>query len=214
MKWLNFRISTLLLLMCPSFVSLKADDSLYQERVVKYHSFWNNLVPRHYKLQFAGSMGLLSFGPGWEYGKHHQWETDIYIGFLPKYSTSENKLTLTLKQNYIPWTNKPLGKHLAIDPLTVSLYVNSILGDEFWTKEPSKYPGGYYGFSTRVRFNLSMGQRFVYFIPNERRKYSKSVTFFYELATSDLYVASAFNNRYLKLKDIIHLSLGLKVQVF
>lgn len=212
MKWLNF--SLLLFLLSLSTTTLIAQDSIYQHRLERYQTVWSRLMPRHYKIQYAGSMGLLSFGPGWEYGKHHQWETDIFFGFLPKYDTEDNKITFTLKENYIPWTT-PVGKYFAFNPFTVSLYLNSILSGKFWVKEPEKYPGNkYYGFSTRIRINLAFGQRVVYYIPSTRRRYNKSLTFFYELGTNDFYLASAFTNRYLKLRDIIHLSLGLKMEIF
>jgi hypothetical protein len=200
------------LLCCCSAVNAQ-NDTIYQEHLQRYHTFWNKLIPRHYKLQFAGSMGLFSFGPGWEYGKHHQWETDIFFGFLPKYDSKDNKVTFTLKENYIPW-NKRINKRFGIDPLTVSLYFNSILSGKYWTNEPNKYPGGYYGFSTHIRINLAVGQRFTYYIPETQRRHNKSLSFFYELGTTDFYVVSAFNNHYLKLKDIVHLSLGIKAEVF
>jgi len=210
MKWLIFNIALLLLLL-PS--NMEAQDSLYIEHLQKYHTTWERLIPRHYKLQFAGSMGFLSFGPGWEYGKHHHWETDILFGFVPKYDSSDNKITFTIKENYIPW-NKKLNQYFGIEPLTVSIYTNSILSGKYWVNEPNKYPGGYYGFSTRVRLNLALGQRFVFYVPDKYRKYNKAISFFYELGTTDFYIVSAFTNHYLKMKDILHLSLGLKMQVF
>ena len=38
------------------------------------------LIPTHTKIQFAGNMGLLSFGTGWDYGRRNQWETDVFFG--------------------------------------------------------------------------------------------------------------------------------------
>ena len=31
--------------------------------------------------------------------------------------------------------------------------------DDFWTSEPERYPRGYYGFSTRIRTHIFLGQR-------------------------------------------------------
>ena len=211
MKWSIFNYILALITLMP--LSVKASDSQYDKHVKHYQRFWDRLIPRYGKVQFAGSMGLLSVGPGWDYGKHKQWETDVYLGFVPKYSSSDNKITFTLKQNYIPWS-LPLNEHFSMNPLTVSLYFNSILSDKYWVHEPNKYPGGYYGFSTRVRSNFALGQRVTYHIPDAQRKYLKSITFFYELGTTDVYVASAVSNHYLNLSDIIHLSLGLKMQLF
>ncbi len=185
----------------------------YEKRVEKYQNQWNRLIPTHTKIQYAGGMGLLSFGAGWDYGKNNQWETDVLFGFLPKYSTSKTKITFTLKQNFIPW-NKYLGKNFSIDPLACGLYINTIFDGDFWVSEPDKYPNDYYSFSTKMRFNIYVGQRITYRIPENKRFFAKSITAFYELSTNDLYMVSAFTNKYLKPDDYLRLSFGLKFQLF
>ena len=47
------------------------DDVRYKKRVKKYISRWEKLIPRYTKLQFAGSMGMLSLGTGWNYYRNH-----------------------------------------------------------------------------------------------------------------------------------------------
>ena len=49
----------------------------YDKRVHRYRRAWEALIPTHTKLQYAGGMGLLSWGIGWDYGKRGQWETDL-----------------------------------------------------------------------------------------------------------------------------------------
>ena len=84
--------------MIPFFVNAK---SKYEEKAEKYKTYWQKLIPTYSKLQFAGSMGLLSAGIGWDYGKRNQWETDLLIGYVPRYSSSA-KATFTVKQNFMP----------------------------------------------------------------------------------------------------------------
>ena len=105
--------------------------SRYDRRVHRYRKRWQNLIPTHTKVQFAGNMGLLSLGTGWDYGKHDQWETDIFLGILPKYDSRCTKLTFTVKQNYIPW-NLDLGRRFFLDPLTCGMYLNTVFGEDFW----------------------------------------------------------------------------------
>ena len=88
-----------------------------------------------------------------------------------------------------------------------------MFGDEFWVHEPDRYPQGYYGFSSKVRFHIFAGQRLTYNIPSRFRVTARAITLFYELSTSDLYVVSAFTNRYLKPKDYLSLSFGIKLQL-
>ena len=158
-------------------------------------------------------MGLLSLGTGWDYGKRNQWETDILFGILPKYDSKRTKITMTRKQNYMPWSIS-LGKDFAVEPLACGMYFNTVFGGEFWTHEPDRYPKGYYGFSSKVRIHAFLGQRLTYNIPPRWRLGARAITFYYEISTCDLYIVSAFLNKYLKPKDYLSLSFGLKTQLF
>ncbi|MFV0417396.1 MAG: hypothetical protein ACK5KT_01525 [Dysgonomonas sp.] len=184
----------------------------YERRIEKYQSQWDKLIPTHQKIQYAGGMGLLSVGIGWDYGKNNQWETDVFLGYLPKYTTKRSKITFTLKQNFIPW-KKMLSSKFSIDPLACGLYVNTIFDGDFWVHEPDKYPNGYYSFSTKMRFNIYLGQRVTFHIPPQKRFFTKNVTAFYEISTNDLYMVSAFTNSSLKPTDYLRLSFGLKFQL-
>ena len=62
----------------------------------------SKLMPSQFKLQYAGSMGLVSSGFGWIYGKNNNWETDFMLGYIPKYTTHKAKMCVTIKENYIP----------------------------------------------------------------------------------------------------------------
>lgn len=196
-----------------SIITTYVRPSRYDRRVHRYRRHWNALIPTHLKLQFAGNMGLLSVGTGWDYGKHNQWETDILLGFLPKYHSSENKITLTVKQNYMPWSLQIKESRFSVEPLSCGMYLNTVFGDDFWVSEPSRYPKGYYGFSSKVRIHAFLGQRITYDIDPRRRFTAKSITFFYEISTCDLYIVSAFTNKYLKPKDYLSLSFGVKLQM-
>lgn len=201
----------------PDTILLEKEDTThrptYDKRIHRYRRAWEALIPTHTKLQYAGGMGLLSWGIGWDYGKKGQWETDLLIGFIPRYSSQHFKMTMTLKQNYIPWSIW-LGDNFSLEPLTTGLYFNTVFSDDFWTSEPDRYPRGYYGFSTRIRTHIFLGQRIRFDVPERYRKFSRSITAFYELSTCDLYVVSAFNNSHLKPDDYLRLSFGLKFQIF
>lgn len=221
MKWYIFKkffiyISFFVLLNPVHAQEIKGEileKSKYDHRTHHYQESWNKLVPSFLKAQYAGSMGVFSIGTGWDYGKQRQWETDLYLGYLPKFDSEQSKFTFTLRQNYIPWS-VTIKNNFSYEPFSVAIYFTSILDEDFWPKQPEKYPDGYYWFSLRVRSNIALGQRIVYNIPTEKRNFSKSVTLFYEVSTNDSYILSAYGNDYIKLSDIIHLSLGLKFQLF
>lgn len=220
MNWSTFKYALcaglMLLLFSPG--SFAQQDSIvkpnkYDKRIHRYRGHWEKLIPTHTKVQFAGNMGLLSFGTGWDYGKKNQWETDVFLGFIPKYDSKRTKVTMTLKQNYMPWSLN-LGRGFSTEPLTCGIYFNTVFGNEFWVHEPDRYPKGYYGFSSKIRSHIFLGQRLTYDIDPQRRYTAKSITSFYELSTCDLYLISAATNSYLRPRDYLSLSFGLKLQLF
>lgn len=181
----------------------------YERNTLRRVQRWNKLIPSYSKLQFAGGMGLVSVGTGWEYGKNRQWETDLLLGIIPKHSSKRTKVTFTLKQNFTPW-RVPLRGRFSLEPLSTGLYLNTVFGGEFWMKNPDRYPQGYYWFSTRMRIHIFVGQRIRFDIPEGRRWFLSAITAFYELSTCDLYVIQAVRNSYMKADDVLRLSFGLK----
>lgn len=186
-------------------------DERHTKKLERYQVRWNRLVPRYQKIQYAGSMGLISVGVGWDYGRKKQWETDFFLGYLPRFDGDKGHVTMTLKENYIPWKVNIGQSRWRVEPFTASLYVNKIFGDEFWMKDPDRYPSkSYYGVATNLRFNLAFGQGVsMRFKPVGL---SSRIKFFYEFATNDLYIISYFTNKYLRVPDIFNLSVGIKLQ--
>lgn len=194
--------------------SLVHTPSRYELHTEHYKQTWSKLIPSHVKVQYAGSIGVVSGGIGWHYGHiHDTWETDFMVGIVPKYSSSYAKTTFTIRQTYIPW-HLPLNRTLSFLPFTCGLFFSTITGGDFWTHQPDKYPKKYYGFSTKIRSHIFIGQRLKFNIPQNQRLHHKSVEIYYELSTCDLYVASYVTNSNLPLRDVLSLSLGLKLELF
>lgn len=188
--------------------------SSYDRRIHRYRKHWATLIPTQHIIQYAGNMGFLSLGIGWNYGRHEQWETHLLFGYLPKYGSNRNKITMTIKETYIPWSIYSKGGWL-FEPLTCGLYVNSVFGHEFWNKQPARYNDGYYPFlSTKYRWNIFFGQQVAKIVPYNKRKLIKRITAFYEVSTCDLYIRAIVQDDYVQLWDILSLSLGLKFQLF
>lgn len=186
------------------------EENRYNKAVQTYTNGWNKIIPRYSKIQFAGSMGLLSIGTGWNY-YHDHWETDLLFGIIPRNINNNAKITLTLKQNYYPW-DIHLSDKLSFAPLTCGVYINILFDREFWRSQPNKYPEKYYWFSTRFRSHIFLGERFTLDL-NKEKSYHKSISFFYELSTCDLYLINKFGNKVLKPKDFLSLSFGIKLQI-
>lgn len=219
MRWSKCIISLLLLLgslvaSADSIYVERVGESRFDKRVHRYRKHWAALIPTQFVVQNAGNMGILSAGCGWDYGRRKQWETHLMFGYIPKYQSTRGKLTMTLKENYIPWSME-LRRGMSIELLRCGLYLNTVYGHEFWKSQPGRYPDKYYEFlSTKFRLNVFVGQQFTWQIPQEKRKlFAKSVTAFYEISTCDLYVRSKIIDGSVGLIDILGLSLGVKLQL-
>lgn len=195
------------------YVKSHNKDSRYDRRVRRYRRHWESLIPTHTILQYAGNMGLISAGIGWDYGRHRQWELDWMFGFLPKFNSDRNKLTMTIKTTYIPWSSY-LRHGILLEPFSCGLYANTVFGSEFWDRQPGRYPDKYYEFlSTKLRLNIFIGQRLGYIVPRNKRKAVKSITAFYEVSTCDLYIRSLFQGNGMRFWDILSVSFGLRFQM-
>ena len=185
----------------------------YEKMMTRRMEAWRRLIPDHYKWQFAGSIGVVSLGTGWTYGKKQQWETDLFLGFLPKFEGDRHKVVFTVKQSYVPWRLRVKESPWVVQPLSCSFFLSSVLNEKFWTREPDRYPKGYYGFSTRIRANLSLGQRIMFDIPDVSDWLVQEVSLYYELGACDTDLCTFFGDRTIKFKDILSLAIGLKVHI-
>ena len=239
MKWNRFTFSLLLMGLS---LGAQAEDSIgtnaaqaadsistksgqpsrYDRFVKKRHQQWDALIPTQFVIQNAGNMGLLSAGAGWSYAHGHL-ETHVLFGYIPAHQSTRGKLTTTVKENYIPWRlplskghepqANPLARGWSVSPLTASIYLNTVYGHEFWKSQPRRYPNKYYEFmSTKFRLNVALGQSITWQIPHEHRRNAQSITLFYELSSCDLYLRSKFIDHNVPLKDILGLSIGVKLQ--
>ena len=227
MRWSRFIFSTALLTCTLQVIagdSIYVEDvpeSKYDKRIHRYQRHWAALIPTEFVIQNAGNMGIASAGIGWDYGKRGQWETDLLLGYIPAHDSSRGKLTMTLKENYIPWSISFTPRSVSvkekgrwsIEPLTASIYINTVYGHEFWKTQPSRYPDSYYDFmSTKFRLNIAFGQRLSFTIPEKKRRRLNKMTLFYEVSSCDLYIRSKIQDSSVPLKDIIGLSIGLRLQ--
>lgn len=214
---LSVVIFSLCCLLCmPSGVWGYEADSVqtrYERMQIRRMEKWKSLIPDHYKAQFAGSIGVALVGLGWTYGKKQQWETDLQFGFLYKFESEHNKIVFALKESYVPWRLRIKESDWVVQPLSCSLFLSSVLNDKFWRREPDRYPKGYYGFSTRIRANLALGQRIMYDIPDVSNWYVQDISLYYELGACDADLCTFFGDRCIKFKDILSLAVGIKLHI-
>ncbi|MCP3140675.1 hypothetical protein [Pyxidicoccus xibeiensis] len=111
-------------------------------------------VPDHAALQLAGSIGLLSAGPGWGF-LDDALDAQLLLGWAPPAVAGEDFLTVTLKGQWHPFRLRWSG--WSVRPLTVGLLLSYTFGDEYFVTLPDRYPDGYYWFKTGLRPALLLG---------------------------------------------------------
>lgn len=169
--------------------------------------------PDLYTVQHAGNIGYWSVGAGWDYGGHSQWETHLMMGYLPSWLISDRwTVTLTLKQHYNPWTIKT-DRGVEVTPLSVSCFLNTIINEDFWVREPERYGRNYYRFSSAVRLHVGIGSRVALRLPGRWRRGGDRVALFYELSTYDLGIITAVTNRYVAWHDVLALGFGIQYKI-
>lgn len=190
--------------------SVFSEKSRYERNRERAEAAWARLIPNQSTLQYAGSIGMFNVGLGWHYGRGEHWETELLVGFVPRFHSGKAHTSFTLKQRYVPW-HCPLSRHRwVLEPLTVGLFFNTISGDDFWANQPDRYPKKYYGFSTKVRSHIYLGQRLRFNIPTRHRRSHKAVSFYYEISSCDLYIVSKATNKEFPWSETLSLALGLR----
>ena len=226
MKLLSFSLKTILLVttmaVCAPAVNAQVDSTTankmsfmrrYDNRHKDFQKGWRKLIPQQAIVQMYGDIGLLSLGAAWDYGKREQWETSALVGYVPKYNADQAHATLTLKQTYIPWSFT-FYKNLAFEPLSAGAFLNLIFGDGFWIKEPDTYPyAGYYGFMSRLRINIFLGEQLTFTLPKEKNFFAKNLSLYYEISTYDLMLISRVTNSSLRPRQFLRLGFGVKVKM-
>ena len=166
--------------------------------------------PTHLALQTGGGLGMVAAGAGYEFSKSHL-ETDVLIGYVPKYYAGSMLSLASLKFLYSPF-HLPVGQKLQVVPLTVGAYfsyTHGTLNDEL----KGQYSSDYYWFSTDTRYGPLLGSRVTFLAPAiAATGQPRKISLYYELGSNDLYLASYLNNRNggLGLGQLLTLALGLK----
>ena len=173
-----------------------------QEKEVK-----NKALPDHIKLQYAGSIGFLSLGAGYETG-NKKFEFDLYYGYVPESVGGVEIHTLTGKTTFLPF-KESTNKTVTINPLTLGAYVAYTFGDQYFLFAPEKYPLSYYDYPTALHVGGFIGGRITKHA--KKKQLFSRIGLYYEIGTTDKEFISYYHNREaLKFTDILNIGIGIK----
>ena len=163
-------------------------------------------VPDHVALQLAGSIGLVSAGPGWAF-LDEAVEGELLLGWAPPLVAGEDFLTLTLKGQWHPFRVEWRGWTLR--PLTVGMLFSYTFGEAYFVRLPDRYPDGYYWFRTGLRPALLLGGGMGRPVPALGLKHLEG---YFELVATDYRVVHFLQDPATVETGLFSLALGAKLR--
>lgn len=171
------------------------------------------LIPDQAIVQYAGSIGYLSAGAGYDIFGNKRGNLSFHYGYVPKSKGGELHIA-TAKLAYKPWEIqlKDWGKFYPFNP---GFFVSYTFHKDLSLFFPSgQYPGDYYYWSEAIRPHLSFSTELDVKPPEVLKNTGiRAMGFYIEANTNDFYLINYLQNMSaLRLDDIFQLGLGLRVK--
>ena len=164
-----------------------------------------NWYPDYAKFQFAGNIGFLSAGFGYQFLNNRLY-SEILYGYVPaSISNAETIHTITIK-NTFPIINKTI-KDIIISPIT-GFTASFETGNNSFLKLPDKYPEGYY-ITNAFHFTFFIGSNIHKNFTDS--KILKGTDIYFELGSVESYLLYAFLSKEVKLNHIFSSAIGINL---
>lgn len=196
----HFKFSIFFLLITASFISARAQSFKF-------------LVPDEAIVQYAGSIGYVSAGAGYEIFGNKRGNLSFHYGYVPESKGGELHIT-TVKLSYKPWLVrlKEWGK---LYPFNPGFFASYTFHKDLSLFFPSgQYPGDYYYWSEAIRPHLSVSTELEVKPPGPLKNMGiRALGFYVEANTNDFYLINYLQNvPALQLVDIFQLGIGLRAK--
>jgi hypothetical protein len=167
----------------------------------------SKLIPDQAIIQYAGSIGYLSAGIGYNLFKERS-TLSFHYGHVPLNKGGELNI-LAVKFDYKPISIK-IKDQLIFRPINPLFFLSYTLGKDFGLKfDQNQYAKGYYFWSPALREHIGINSEIEFL--GDKNSTFKSISVYAEANTNDLYLISWYENRTsTPIYDIFHLGLGLK----
>lgn len=173
-----------------------------QEAISVKEKSW--YVPDYVKTQFAGNIGLVSVGAGYQLFNKKLYSELLY-GFVPEFASRADNIHLITIKNTFPIFRKEIGKNLTIAPIA-GFTTTLDIGTNSFTTLPSKYPEGYY-VPTAVHFTFFAGA--LVHKDFKEPKIFKGVDFYLEFGTVETYLWYAITSKEVSVFDVFSADVGV-----
>jgi hypothetical protein len=164
-------------------------------------------VPDFVTGQYAGSIGFISVGTGYDIFKQKA-SVEFLVGYVPGFTGSKSIEVLTLKFTARSF-EMVVNEKLTLYPLTSGVYFSYVPGREYSSDLPSWYPDGYYWWSEAIRANIFVGGKAR--IAITRTKAGNYLSPYYEIGTNEIKLVSYVQNASsLSFWSILHAGIGVR----
>ena len=165
------------------------------------------LLPDHAKLQYAGNIGWLAVGAGYQ-NKSEKLEGDVFYGYVPENIGGVTIQSLTVKGIWFPFSIRT-GSAMEIKPFSAGLLVQYTFGKQYFGFDPENYPYEYYKFPTAFHGGVLVGGSLTKKLNTGS---IRGVGLYYELVSFDTELISYINNtQTLSLTDVLSMGIGIQV---
>ena len=176
--------------------------SYAQESTLAKEKAW--YVPDYVKVQFAGNIGFISLGAGYQLF-NKVLNTELLYGYVPESESKANRIHLITIKNTFPIYRKEIGENLVITP--IAGFTTSIdIGTNSFTTLPSIYPKGYY-VPNAFHFTLFAGA--LVHKEFKKTKIFSGIDFYAEVGTVESYLWYAITSKEVTLNDSFSSSIGV-----
>lgn len=162
-------------------------------------------LPDHYKLQYAGNIGFLALGAG--YNIRGRYEPTLMVGLL-NYTFGNSNVTVTTIaiKNSFNMFKKQLPDNIS---LRSGISVNWGHTHNTFNKLPAHYSDKYY-FQNKIHLAPFVGGEYKI---KFRDKNLKAGGLYFEFSTLDAYLLECVRTKYVKFGDIVNLALGITIYI-
>lgn len=159
-------------------------------------------IPTGCSVEYAGGFGMLSAGA--LFTPFKKTELAVTTGYTPP--EFGNIWTVNFLLSYSP-INIQLTKKIAFAPLNIGCFTSFTFGDNIYIVRPSKYSVRYYWWNSSIRVGPFIEADLKYKLNDHHR----SIDFFFQCLTNDLYLATYLpNTEHISFGDILVFGLGGK----
>lgn len=197
LKKSTFEMNKIKLLYILVFVLIS--NIVYSSDTIPVQKKW--FVPDYYKIQFAGNIGFISIGTGYEIFNNCL-QSDILFGYVPESIGNTTVYTITQKNTFLIH-NLKLNNNFEISPI-IGFAISYETGNNSWLFLPDKYPDGYYS-TNAFHFPLFAGAKIKKTFSKDSK--IKSIEFNAEVGTIGTYLYYSIINSVIKCNEITSLAL-------